>query len=331
MADRGAQTRALSFSADLLTWYDRHKRDLPWRRTADPYAIWVSEVMLQQTRVAAVIPYYERFLAQFPDIESLASAPEETLLAAWAGLGYYSRARNLQRAAREMRGGLLPRTHEELLALPGFGSYTAAAVASIAFELPYAAVDGNVARVLSRIEGRNLERAQAAATAQGMIDRRRPGDFNQAMMELGATVCHPRDPQCLLCPVASHCKARELGIQTQVPSKKRKPQVVQIERTVAVIRYRTELLLQRQADPAKRMHGFYDLPDAAGLPCQGASAGTFRHTITHHRYTIHVQKIELARKRRIQCCEWVDLQQPRALPLSTIARKALRLCAVPAL
>ena len=331
MADRGARARALSFSADLLAWYDRHKRDLPWRRTSDPYAIWVSEVMLQQTRVATVIPYFERFLQQFPDAQALACADEETLLAAWAGLGYYSRARNLQRAAQKLGGGSLPEAHRELLALPGFGDYTAAAVASIAFGLPYAAVDGNVVRVMSRIEGRDLGRREAQARAESLMNQLRPGDFNQAVMELGATVCSPRDPQCLLCPVASHCKARALGIQGQVPGKKRKPELVEIERTVAVVRYRTELLLTRQSDPEKRMHGFYDLPDAAGLPCQGTCAGTFRHTITHHRYTIHVQKIELARKRRIQCCEWWDLTQPRALPLSTVARKALRLCTVPVL
>ena len=331
MANRGPRAQEVSFGADLLVWYDRHKRDLPWRRTSDPYAVWISEVMLQQTRVAAVIPYYERFLAQFPDVQALAAAEEPALLAAWAGLGYYSRARNLQRAAQQITSAKLPDSYDELRALPGFGEYTAAAVASIAFGLPHAAVDGNVVRVLSRIEGRDLDRKEVQIAANTLLDNQRPGDFNQAMMELGATLCLPRDPQCLVCPVTDHCKARALGIQNQLPSKKRKPAVVQVERTVAVVLCGTELLLQPQSDPAKRMHGFWDLPDAAGLPCQGEPAGAFRHAITHHRYTIHVRRIRLQRKRRIAECEWVDLAQPHALPLSTIARKALRLCSVPSL
>ena len=331
MANRGARAEAVSFGADLLVWYDRHKRDLPWRRTSDPYAVWVSEVMLQQTRVAAVIPYYERFLSQFPDVHALATAEEAALLSAWAGLGYYSRARNLQRAAQQITSAKLPPSYDALRALPGFGDYTAAAVASIAFGLPHAAVDGNVVRVLSRIEGRDLDRTEAQVAADTLLERQRPGDFNQAMMELGATLCLPRDPQCLVCPVTAYCKARALGSQNQLPSKKRKPAVVQVERTVAVVRCGTDLLLQRQSDPGKRMHGFWDLPDAAGLPCQGEHAGAFRHSITHHRYTIHVRRIDVRTKRRIAECEWVDLSQPHALPLSTIARKALRLCSVPLL
>src|SRR3954447_1448422 len=175
------------FARVLLEWYHHGKRDLPWRRTSDPYAIWVSEIMLQQTRVAAVIPFYERFLQRFPDVTSLASAPGEELLAAWAGLGYYSRVRNMQRAARAMPNGLFPRTYEEIRALPGIGDYTAAAVASIAFGLPHAAVDGNVLRVLSRITNEQgdvtsgLTRARLRAQADEFLNRDDPGTYNQAV------------------------------------------------------------------------------------------------------------------------------------------------------
>src|SRR6202453_875855 len=208
----------------LLSWYRKHKRDLPWRRTQDPYRIWISEVMLQQTRVAAVIPYYERFLALFPDALALASAREQELLAAWAGLGYYSRARNLQKAARAiLELPSFPSDYAALRALPGVGDYTAAAVASIAFGRPHAVLDGNVLRVLSRMvaERGNIKsqavRAALRAIAETWLDRKRPGEFNQALMELGATVCVPKQPLCGECPVRVHCRAREQGIENQLP------------------------------------------------------------------------------------------------------------------
>src|SRR5580700_932140 len=197
----------------LLAWYGKHKRDLPWRRTEDPYRIWISEIMLQQTRVAAVIPYYERFLALFPDVSALASAPEQDLLAAWAGLGYYSRARNLQKAARAIvELAQFPTDYAALRDLPGVGDYTAAAVASIAFGMPHAALDGNVLRVLSRVAAERgdiksqVVRRRLGALADTLLDRRRPGEFNQAMMELGATVCLPKQPMCVRCPIQLHCQ-----------------------------------------------------------------------------------------------------------------------------
>ena len=196
------------FRSQLLHWFAQNRRDLPWRRTRDPYAIWISEVMLQQTRVAAVIPYYERFLSRFPDLESLAGASETDLLAHWAGLGYYYRARNLQRAARNaLEAGTFPADYDGIRHLPGIGEYTAAAVASIAFDLPYPVVDGNVYRVLSRVLNDRTNIASGPARkhftvlAGAILDRTRPGDFNQAIMELGATVCLPRKPLCLICPV----------------------------------------------------------------------------------------------------------------------------------
>src|SRR3984885_5154286 len=206
----------------LRKWYGKHKRDLPWRSTADPYRIWISEIMLQQTRVAAVIPYYERFLTLFPDPAALASAPEQKLLAAWAGLGYYSRARNLQKAARAIvQLPRFPSDYSALLELPGVGDYTAAAVASIAFGRPHAVLDGNVLRVLSRMtaDPGNIKsdavRKKLRALAETLLDRRRPGEFNQALMELGATVCVPKQPLCGDCPVRLHSQARLQGLENQ--------------------------------------------------------------------------------------------------------------------
>ena len=193
----------------LLQWYDRHARDLPWRESRDPYRIWLSEIMLQQTRVAAVIAHYHEFLRRFPTVEKLAHAREASVLAAWSGLGYYRRARMLHAAAKAVaRRGTFPATAAELLDLPGVGRYTAAAIASIAFGEPVAVVDGNVERVLQRFSGRRLEGKEFWSAAEDLLDRERPGDFNQAMMELGATVCTPRAPGCLTCPVVEFCGTR---------------------------------------------------------------------------------------------------------------------------
>ena len=184
----------------LLAWYDAHRRDLPWRRDRDPYRVWVSEIMLQQTRVAAVLEHYARFMKRFPTVKALAAARESSVLAAWSGLGYYHRARRMHQAARQIvgeHGGEFPGTAEEWLELPGIGRYTAAAIASIAFGEAVAVVDGNVERVLERLLGRDGGREAAWQHAEALLDRERPGDFNQAMMELGATICTPRSPQCL--------------------------------------------------------------------------------------------------------------------------------------
>ncbi|HWB95145.1 MAG TPA: A/G-specific adenine glycosylase, partial [Bryobacteraceae bacterium] len=215
---RSGGSPAKSFAAALLAWYARSHRDLPWRRTRDPYRIWISEIMLQQTRAQAVIPYYEKFLDRFPTVEALAEAPEHDVLAAWSGLGYYSRARNLQKAAVAITAaGGFPREYEELRRLPGIGPYTAAAIASIAFGLPHAVLDGNVMRVVARLENDPADiaspktRARFQQRAQELLDPREAGHFNQAIMELGATLCLPRAPQCLLCPVAGECRALAAG------------------------------------------------------------------------------------------------------------------------
>ncbi|MGB8955280.1 MAG: A/G-specific adenine glycosylase, partial [Tumebacillaceae bacterium] len=208
--------RAREAGARLLAWYEENKRDLPWRRTRDPYAIWVSEVMLQQTRVETVIPYWHRFLEQFPTIDALAKAPEEQVLKAWEGLGYYSRGRNLQKGAQavqERHHGIVPDALDEMLALPGVGPYTAGAVLSIAYDRPVPAVDGNVFRVLSRIFliEEDIMKPKTRKTFEGiaefMIPEGYAASFNQGLMELGATVCIPKNPRCALCPVREQCSA----------------------------------------------------------------------------------------------------------------------------
>src|SRR5277367_2942346 len=227
----------------LLSWFRKYRRALPWRLNKDPYRIWLSEIMLQQTRVAAVIPYYERFLERFPDVRSLAAAPQEELLRLWSGLGYYSRARNLQKAAQQIvakHGGNFPRTAEEVLALPGIGTYTAAAILSIAFEQKHAVLDGNVARVLARLFALRGDLREPARwqklqrSADELLERKAPGDWNQAMMELGATICTPRAPQCLLCPVAKYCAARKQGMQEEIPEKRKKRMPVNVALAAAV-------------------------------------------------------------------------------------------------
>lgn len=216
--DRDAVRRA------LLDFYDARRRDLPWRRDVDPYRVWVSEVMCQQTRVETAVPYFERWMARFPTVDALAEAPIDDVLHAWAGLGYYRRAHNLHRAARVVRerhGGRIPGDPEALRRLPGVGDYTAGAIASIAFGLPEPAVDGNVRRVLSRLHDLpDPGAAELRRLAAELVPAERPGDFNQALMELGATVCTPRSPRCDRCPIASYCRARAAGTQTERPRPK---------------------------------------------------------------------------------------------------------------
>jgi A/G-specific adenine glycosylase len=236
--------RKLSFFRKrLLAWFRQFHRDLPWRLTRDPYRIWISEIMLQQTRVAAVIPYYERFLERFPDVRALAEAPQEEVLRLWSGLGYYSRARNLQRTAQEIvakHQGKFPRDFDDVLVLPGIGQYTAAAILSIAYDAKHAVLDGNVARVLARlgaIRG-NLHEAKCwrrlQENADNLLDPKSPGEWNQAMMELGATVCAPRAPLCLLCPIAKFCHARQLGLADRLPEKRKKRATEEVTLAAAV-------------------------------------------------------------------------------------------------
>lgn len=242
-----------SFSTALLDWYDAHKRDLPWRKNRDPYRIWVSEIMLQQTRVEAVIPFYERFLERFPTPQALAAATEEEVLASWSGLGYYSRARNLWRGAAmvcDRFGGEFPLDRETALQLPGIGRYTSAAIVSIAADQPHAVVDGNVARVLARFfaleppDDRSIPKLESIAN--DLLSPDRAGDHNQAMMELGATVCTPRAPRCPSCPVRSMCAMIPDGDPESYPRSIPRKETVQLELAILLLRdSRGRLLLER--------------------------------------------------------------------------------------
>ncbi len=260
-------------TAALLSWYRTNKRDLPWRKTSDPYRIWLSEIMLQQTRVEAVKPYYARFLETCPDVATLASLPEEKLMKLWEGLGYYSRARNLQKAAKDIMNrfdGKLPPSYADLRLLCGIGDYTAGAIASIAFGIPVPAVDGNVLRVLSRLQGSDADIMLPATKKEwteklaAVIPKQDAGDFTQAMIELGATLCGPNcEAHCGECPMKEVCKARKEGLAATLPVRSaKKPRKIQ-ERTVFLIRDEKKTVLSRR--PAKGLlAGLYELPGTDG-------------------------------------------------------------------
>lgn len=273
MIDALDESTLKAVRAALLKFFDAHQRDLPWRETNDPYAIWVSEVMLQQTRVATVVPYYRNWLEAFPTVQALAAAPESEVLKRWEGLGYYSRARNLHRAAAvvcEQFSGSLPDSVEGLRSLPGVGPYTAGAVGSIAFGLAAPAVDGNVKRVLARLlddpspSERELERRAAA-----LVDPDRPGDFNQALMELGSLICTPRSPRCDVCPIASHCRARAAGTVAERPlPRKRAPTPHQNLVTLVAARSAdttsVQLLLERRPEQGL-LAGLWSFPEVKAV------------------------------------------------------------------
>ncbi|MGA7886137.1 MAG: A/G-specific adenine glycosylase [Acidobacteriaceae bacterium] len=323
------------FRRKLLAWFDRCARDLPWRHTRDPYAIWVSEAMLQQTRAAAVVEYYGRFLEKFPDLASLARADESEVLAAWSGLGYYRRARALHESARGVMAeykGKIPRTAAELSRLPGVGVYTAAAVASIAFGEPVAAVDGNVERVLTRYLGHEpvpgaARSGQLRQEALRLVDPKRPGDFNQAMMELGATVCLPKGPLCLTCPVHAGCQTR--GEHAATPARK-----MLSRKTAHALMQRkewpkSEVLLERRPADAAQMPGMWELPQVKETQEHAASALlTVRHAITNTNYYVTVYGVEMAERDRLTKPvgerKWVPLLGLHDLPLTGLTRKILK-------
>jgi A/G-specific adenine glycosylase len=310
------------FAHRLLAWYDANARHLPWRQSKDPYRIWLSEIMLQQTRVAAVLEHYRLFLKKFPNIRKLAAAREATVLAAWSGLGYYRRARMLHAAARVIvreHEGKFPQDSTGLRSLPGIGRYTAAAIASIAFDEPVAVVDGNVERVASRLTGRNLSGEKTWSTAESLLDRSRPGDFNQAIMELGATVCLPRQPRCLLCPVSELCATRG---ELPAPS----PATRQHKRMIHVglaTRNGSVLLVQRRPDESL-MPGMWELPEC--LPILHAKPlATVRHSITVTDYTVNVMELIHPEQAPGQ---WIPRTRLATLPLTGLARKILKITRV---
>jgi len=286
--------------------------------------------MLQQTRVAAVVPYYARFLDRFPDVQALAGAPEPDLLAAWAGLGYYSRARNLQKAARNiLEIGGFPRDRASLRQLPGVGDYTAAAVASIAFGLPHAVLDGNVARVLSRLAAERGDiksgavRKRLQAVAELLLDRKRPGEFNQAVMELGATVCVPKKPLCELCPVRLHCEARKQGLENQLPVRGTQPAADQREKKLLVIERAGKVLFWQRSADSSRLAKFWELPEQEQLPDADVTdyAGAFRHTIVNTTYFVEVCRATISSSPN--GFRWLGKSSFEKVPISTTAKKAL--------
>ena len=337
-----------SFTRSVVDWYDAGHRKLPWRETRDPYRIWISEIMLQQTRAETVVSYYERFLARYPTVQALALSDEQELLKCWEGLGYYSRARSLRLAALEIvkaYGGELPADVQKLRALPGIGDYTAGAIASIAFGIPAAAVDGNVERVLCRYDavqeevGTPAVRRRIAARAQELVPADRPGAFANAMMELGATVCTPRNPACLMCPVRDGCRGLAQGLAAELPRKARKkPQRVERRAVLLVLAEGRVLVVQRWE---KLLGGLYVFPDvllgdgpadpsalcaqmdALGLEtAYDGALGSARHVFTHIIWEMEIFALAARRCGPVDGGRWVTAQELSGLPLPTAVKAA---------
>lgn len=330
----------------LLRWYEKNRRDLPWRRTGDPYAIWISETMLQQTQVKTVLPYYERFLSAFPNVEALARAPLARVLRLWSGLGYYRRAENLSIAARQIarrHGGKLPPDYSELRALAGIGDYTAGAILSIAFQQPYPAVDGNARRVLSRLFGIHDDRTLGAIAGK-LVSKTQPGNFNQALMELGATICAPAAPRCTVCPLGRDCKSRA---EKKLPARAKRgsPKFIDVIWPLAVVRRRDKILLRRRA-AGNLLAQLWELPGApltGALKAAGAlrrelnfvparlgtprRIGEFRHAITYRRIRAPVYLLECTARAKIHLPQakwrWIQADQVERWPISSMTKKAL--------
>jgi A/G-specific adenine glycosylase len=304
------------FRKRLLRWFHREQRKLPWRGESDPYRILVSEIMLQQTRVAAVEGRYTAFLQQFPTVEKLARAREQTVLAAWSGLGYYRRARALHAAAKQVLArGDFPRTSSAMTELPGVGRYTAAAVASIAYGEPVALVDGNVKRVLERLTGHELRDKDNWRLAEELLEPKRPGDFNQAMMELGATVCLPGKPQCERCPVVTLCAGRGAEVKRATTSRRK-----------AVLRYSLiqcngDVFLRQRANDASLMAGMWELPEYNGSGELDQAILKLKHSITVTDYTVLVfRETNIGR----HTGRWVPISKVGRMALTGLTKKILK-------
>lgn len=350
-----------SLSRRLLEWYDENRRDLPWRQDREPYSIWLSEVMLQQTQVKTVIPYFRAFLERFPSFESLAAAPLEQVLAQWTGLGYYRRARQLHAAARRLvELGGFPTHSEDLRQLPGVGDYTAAAIASMAFDQVVAVLDGNVERLLARwlAFGDDPKRAKGRrrlrAVATNFLDPARPGDANQALMELGATICRPRDPACGQCPLSSDCHAHRQGNPTDYPPPRQRRAVEQHHLIVAVAQRGEKILLFQRPEDQELMPALWELPNvpspqtrtSAGLErlelsrlakhfetryggrwTLGTVQASVRHAITFRNFAIDIHRAEICGGDMIAdgpAASWVDLAHRQQYAASSLVEKVLR-------
>jgi len=335
----------------LLDWFHKHGRDLPWRRTRDPYAIWISEIMLQQTQVDTVIPYYQRFLKSFPTVRRLAEADLSKVLKAWEGLGYYSRARNLHRASQVLSShlkGKIPDTIEGLLNIPGIGRYTAGAILSIAYNKEAPILDGNVKRVLARLfaisgDIREKETGQTLWTlSESLIPQGYAGSFNQALMDLGAMVCTPRNPLCLRCPLQRLCKAKAQGKPERYPLKAAKKRIPRVD-AFSVLIERNGKLLVRQRPPEGLLGGLWEFPnwkteDKRGLRSKlrlrnhikkelgvnvkvKESIGTFQQTFSHFKLTLHVFQCESSNLDKNRGGKWIPIQNLDQLAMSRIHRR----------
>ncbi len=337
---------------DLLSWYDRCSRDLPWREDQDPYRVWISEIMLQQTRVETVIPYYRRFLERFPDVGALGKAPLDEVLSLWSGLGYYRRARQLHGAAKMVaqNGGDFPTTAAQLRELPGIGPYTAAAVASIAFGEVIPVIDGNVERVLARQlalgeDPRKISgRRKVIAGAAELLDNGRPGDSNQALMELGATVCTPRNPRCGECPLAGRCQALELDQVEMFPLPKTRKPAQRLRRRVALVLDGEKVLLFRRPQDSELLAGTWELPwveadgksarDSerelslrySGLWNLGPQVAEVRHSITFRSLRLEVHRAQISSQLTVADgpeAGWFAAEEILDLPTSSQVQKVL--------
>lgn len=333
--------------AALLRWFDRNRRDLPWRHTRDPYAIWVSEIMLQQTRVDTVTRYYDRFLERFPTTHALASASEDDVLSAWSGLGYYRRGRLLHQGVREVvarYGGEVPRSAEDRLSLPGIGRYTAGAIGSIAFQLAEPIVDGNVARVLSRVHGIDTPLGRADTErrlwehASRWVQGSRPGDLNQALMELGATVCMPRSPVCDRCPLRTSCVARRTDQVEALPLPRKKVAAREVQWVALLASSKRDGLCLMRGDK-NLFGGLWNLPMAEGdgraralrlmkdLKLAGTlsarSVAKVQHVLTHRRMQVQLWRVERATYEQSAGLRTQSTRELGALGISRLTLKLL--------
>ena len=321
--------------AALLRWYRRARRDMPWRRNVSPYRTWISEIMLQQTTVATVSPKYERFLNRFPDVRSLAAASEGEVLKHWAGLGYYCRARNLHRAASEIiarHAGTFPSDFDSVLALPGVGRYTAGAILSIAFSKPYPVVDGNVIRVFSRLfglPGRPKDPGFVRTIwkhAENLVPRKDPGDWNQALMELGATLCTPDAPSCGICPISSRCVANKQKRQDELPTPDKRRKTVLVRWLCLKVVNNGKILIWRRSDQERLLKNLWGLPEAERLAVEpGRRLALIRHTITHHNLTVDLRSGSWPEGRDLPLeARWVPLRKTREHLVSSLWLKCLK-------
>ena len=342
----------------LLAWFRRHARDLPWRRTRDPYRVWVSEIMLQQTQVATVVPYFERFIARWPDAAALAAADEQDVLRAWEGLGYYRRARQLYAAAQvvsEQHGGKFPTDFDDVYALPGIGRYTAGAILSIALDQRWPILEANTQRLLSRLAAYQQDISKSAgqkllwSLAEALLPRRSVGAFNQALMEVGSQICTPREPDCVRCPLAAFCRAHRHGLVEQIPVSPKKMNYEEL-REAAVVIYRDGKVLVRQCQPGQRWAGLWDFPrfavsaesggrlksqltrhvaELTGLEIKpGRRLTTIKHGVTRFRITLSCHEAECVGGRLHKAAapaRWLPPHKLEQLPLSVTGRKISRL------